>query len=348
MTGLEPAATPLPVIAATTVTPPADPYEVYLNSLQSTESRRTMRGALDRIAKILTGDDTATGAGQPWWGLRFEHAEQVKAALVDYRDEKNPDGYSPTHINKHLIGLRRILRVCWRMELMTAEEYHRAADIQNVKGERLPAGRSINGEEIGKLLKPPPVDDDSPADVRDLALVALLYSTAIRRAEAARLKIEDYDRAERQIRVIGKRNKERLVPVNKDAVPVLDAWLNLLGARRGPMFRRVDRHGNIHNQALSPRSVGYIVDRSRGKAKLAPMSTHDFRRTFIGDLLDAGVDIATVQQLVGHASPVTTARYDRRPARTRRAAVDKLPFPTATQDETRTGGDELLPPRGQE
>ncbi|MGW6500259.1 tyrosine-type recombinase/integrase [Nonomuraea angiospora] len=57
---------------------------------------------------------------------------------------------------------------------------------------------------------------------------------------------------------------------------------------------------------------------------------HDhFRRTFIGELLDAGVDLATAQALVGHASPATTARYDRRPERTRRAAVDKLGTPEA-------------------
>ncbi|MFC4118203.1 tyrosine-type recombinase/integrase [Nonomuraea zeae] len=56
---------------------------------------------------------------------------------------------------------------------------------------------------------------------------------------------------------------------------------------------------------------------------------HDFRRTFIGELLDAGVDLATRQALVGHSSPATTAKYDRRPERTRRAAVDKLATPDA-------------------
>lgn len=67
-----------------------------------------------------------------------------------------------------------------------------------------------------------------------------------------------------------------------------------------------------------------MVNKRRLQAGLPRLSTHDFRRTFIGDLLDEGVDLSTVQQIVDHDSPVTTARYDRRPRRTRKAAVEKL------------------------
>jgi integrase len=59
-----------------------------------------------------------------------------------------------------------------------------------------------------------------------------------------------------------------------------------------------------------------------------PYRAHDFRRTFIGELLDAGVDLATAQALVGHSSPATTARYDRRPEKTRREAVNRLRLPS--------------------
>lgn len=326
--------TPLPVIAATTIVPPADPYEVYLNSLESTESRRTMRGALDRIAKILAEDDAATGAEQPWWGLTYERTSYVRKVLIDYRDAKNPDGYSPTHINKHLIALRRVLRVCWRLELITAEEYQRAADVQNVKSQRLPAGRSIHRDELGAMLRAAS-EVEGPAGVRDRALVAVLYCTGIRRAEAASLLIENYDHAERQLRIIGKGNKERAVPVALAAVPLLDEWLNLLGTRRGPIFPPIDRHDHIRNGAMSPRAVGYIVDRTRKKAGLPPLATHDFRRTFIGDFIDAGGDLVQAQQLAGHASATTTAQYDRRPGRALRDAVDRMSLPLPhDEDET--------------
>jgi site-specific recombinase XerD len=332
---IEAAATPLPVIATTTVTPPADPYEVYLNSLESAESRRTMRGALDRIAKILAEDDTATGAGQPWWGLNYERTSHVRNVLVDYRDDKHPDGYSPTHINKHLIALRRVLRVCWRLELMTADAYQRAADIPNVKGSRVPAGRNIGPDELGAMLQKAG-DEEGPAGVRDRALIALLYATGLRRAEAAKLLIENYDRANRQIRVIGKGNKERKIPVSRAAVPIIDEWLNLLGTRRGPVFRPIDRYGNIRTSAMTPRSVGYIVDRTRKRAGLQPLATHDFRRTFIGDFVASGGDIVQAQKIAGHADVATTAQYDRRDEEGLLVAVDRMPLPLPHDDRSET------------
>jgi site-specific recombinase XerD len=95
------------------------------------------------------------------------------------------------------------------------------------------------------------------------------------------------------------------------------------------MFRPVHRTGSVGEGALTPRAIGYVVDRTRKKAGLAPLATHDFRRTFIGDFIDAGGDLAQAQQLAGHASATTTVRYDRRPEETLRAAVDRMSLPTA-------------------
>jgi integrase len=98
-------------------------------------------------------------------------------------------------------------------------------------------------------------------------------------------------------------------------------------SRRGPFFRAVDRWGKITSRHLSARSVGQVISQRRQQAGPRPASTHDFRRTFIGDFIDAGADLAQAQQLAGHASPATTSRYDRRDGRARRAAVDRLSLP---------------------
>jgi site-specific recombinase XerD len=329
MTEVEPAATPLPALAVHE-RPAFDPYEVYIASLASPESKRTMRGALDRIARMQTGDPDATGAWQPWWLLRYEHTTQIRADLI-------AAGHSPTHVNKHLIALRRVLRVCWRMRLMSADEYERARDIESVTGERLLAGRDIHRDELAAMLRVC-AETEGAAGIRDAAIMAVLFSTGLRRSEIAGALLECYNPGERSLKIIGKRNKERVVYVTPSAVAVLDRWLHLLDIRRGPMFRPIHKTGVISNGAMTPRAVGYIVDRTRRKAGLPLLATHDFRRTYTGDLLDAGVDLSTVQKLLGHASPTTTARYDRRPDRALRDASDllSLPSPEPLRDEPRS------------
>jgi integrase len=326
MTDIEQAAAPpLPALPVDQ-RPTADPYQVYLDSLDSAESRRTMRGCLDRIAKMQTGDPNATGAWQPWWLLRYEHTMAMRAALM--APEKS---YSPDHINKHLNGLRRVLYTCWMLQLMSAEDYQRAASIKNVKGTRLPAGRNIHREELAAMLSiwEPAAAEGDPAALRNAALLAVLYSTGMRRFEASAVRIEHYDAGERTLRILGKRNKQRNVYISPSAVPVLGRWLAVVGTRRGPMFPRIHRTGKISAEGMSPRAVGYVVDRTRTLAGLPPTSTHDIRRTHTGDLLDAGVDLSTAQDLLGHASPTTTARYDRRPGRAARAAADRLTLPSS-------------------
>lgn len=291
------------------------PYWVYLASLGSDESRRTMRGCLGHIASGFSG---LTGEEFPWHELRYEHTAIIRAAIV-------AEAKSPSHVNKHLSALRGVLREAWRLGLMSAEDFHRAADIRELKGHREPAGRSIHGDEVGALLAACAAGE-GPAGLRDAALIAFLQSTGVRRAEAAAALIERYDPHERSQRIIGKGNKERIVYIHHAAAPVLERWLVTVGERRGPVFRPVDKWGNIRPRHMTPRGIGLTIDQRRQEAGLQPMATHDFRRTLGGDFLDAGGDLAQLQKLFGHASATTTAGYDRRPGRELRAAVDRLPI----------------------
>ncbi|MFC7384862.1 tyrosine-type recombinase/integrase [Sphaerisporangium rhizosphaerae] len=306
------------------VTPAGDPYVVYLGALTGAESRRTMRGCLDRLARVITGDPAATGAGQPWHLLRYEHTVRIRAILAER-------GWSPAYVNKHLVALRRVMREAWRLGLMTAEDYHRAADLPTLAHARLPAGQHVPPEVAGAALAA--CDQDaSPAGARDGALLAVLYSTGCRRAEVAGLAFGDYDPAARSLRVRGKGDKERLVYLTAEAVARTEAWLAVRGREPGALFCPVNKAGRLRAPAGRPapmtgQAVADIVARRLAAAGAAKRTPHDFRRTFIGELLDAGVDLATTQALVGHASPVTTARYDRRPESRRREAVDRLRMP---------------------
>jgi integrase len=78
---------------------------------------------------------------------------------------------------------------------------------------------------------------------------------------------------------------------------------------------------------MHPDAIWRIITKRAFEAGLEPFSPHDFRRTFCSDLLDAGIDIVTVQKLAGHASPIETAKYDRRGEQTKRNAVQSLSIP---------------------
>ena len=311
--------------------PERDPYRVYLDRLDSASSRRTMRGCLDRIAQIVAMDETVTGAGRPWWMLRYEHTTRIRAELRERTGEGGGPAYSPASINKHLVALRQVLRECWRLGLMSAEDYQRAADLRSVEGSRLPRGHHLPGRALSAALAVCD-EDDSPAGRRDAALLGVLFSTGARRAEIAGLALADYDPAERSLRVRGKRDKERLVYVTVEAAARLDAWIAVRGRAPGALFPPVSRGGRCRSRDgrlahPTGQAIAGIVTRRLAQAGADPHTPHDFRRTFIGELLDAGVDLATAQQLAGHASPATTARYDRRPQRRRREAVDRLHLP---------------------
>ncbi|MGE9809497.1 tyrosine-type recombinase/integrase [Janibacter sp. G1551] len=311
--------------------PEREPYAVYLGQL-SGETERTMRGCLDRVARILAGvrldepsaDEIArgvsvvTGAQVPWWELRYDGTSALRAVMLDI-------GWSPSHVNKHLSALRRVLKESWRLGLMDAEAYHRAIDLEPVKGTREPAGRDVAEDELAALLT---ACDDSPLGVRDAAVIAVLYVTGIRRSEAAALTLVSYSARTRSLRLVGKGNKERIVPLSQAALPWLEAWLRLRGAKPGPLFCPVRKGGKIALQPVTAQTIADLLERRRRRAGLAqPVKPHDLRRTVIGDLLDNGTDLATAQALAGHADPRTTARYDRRPLDTKRDAVDGLHLP---------------------
>ncbi len=313
-----------------TVPAAGNPYVAYLESLKSAESRRAMRGCLDRIA-ALAGHDT--GHTFPWAQLRYSHTAAIRTRLSEQKrldgDELVP--WAPAYVDKHLAALRGVLAAAWKLGLMAVEDYQRARDIPTTGGTRLPPGRSIAAAEVAAMLGT--ALDGTLIGERNAAIVAVFLATGLRCAELAGARREHYDPGGRALRIVGKRDKEREVYLSEDAAAYLGVWLSRTGLRRGPLFCPVDRWGKPALRHLSTRGARAVITGLRRKAGLPHLTPHDFRRTFIGDLLSGGVDLATVQAMVGHASPVTTARYDRRPAEQRREAANlvRLPRPSPSR-----------------
>src|SRR5581483_11204531 len=141
------------------------------------------------------------------------------------------------------------------------------------------------------------------------------------------LDVGDYDAASGALVIRGKRNKERAAYVTNGAKEALDDWLMVRGTDAGALFCPVSKGGAIVIRRMYPEAIFNLLQKRAGQAGVKDLSPHDFRRTFVSDLLDAGADIATVQKLAGHANVQTTARYDRRGEQAKRKAVELLHVP---------------------
>jgi len=314
--------TTLPVPYPQTAVLPTDrlaqnPAAVYLASLAE-GSRRTMRQALDVIAGLVS-DGQADALTLPWAALRKQHTDAIRSKLAE------PERYAPATANKMRSALRGVLRKAWELELMTAEEYQRAAAIERIPGQRLPAGRSLTPGELDAMLAVCNADQ-SLTGVRDGALIAVLYGAGLRRGEVASLDLADFGGDRVTVRA-GKGNKSREVPLPTGAAEAMADWLAVRGDHAGALFAPIRKGGHLQDGRLTGQAVWHIVQERAKAAGVKDISPHDFRRTFVGDLLDAGADIAIVQRLAGHANVTTTARYDRRPEEAKRRAVRLLHVP---------------------
>jgi site-specific recombinase XerD len=289
-----------------------NPAAVYLARL-APGSRPAMQQALEVVAGVLGFSANVV----PWHALRYSHTQAIRTRLAER--------YAPASVNKILCAVRCVLHEAFRLGLVSAEEYQRAVDIPSVKGSRLPAGRCVSSGELRALFKA--CDAATASGSRDAALVGVLYACGLRRAEVVSLDLADWNAKDTALLVLGKGNRQRRAYLADGALAALEAWLIHRGDAPGPLFCRVIKGGRVTLERLTEQAVFDALRRLASRAGVARFSPHDLRRTFVGDLLDGGADLSVVQQLSGHASPATTARYDRRPDEVRRRAARSLHVP---------------------
>jgi integrase len=299
------------------VEPSENAVAVYLRSLAA-GSRPTMISAL-RACLGVVGFEGSIYAF-PWGELRYSHTSAIRAVLAER--------YAPAQANKCLSALKGVLKACWRLNEIPDREYLRAIDIGQVKGTSAPVGRAIETDELEALLRVCAFDP-SPSGLRDAAILAVGFASGLRRGEMSGLDRADWRPKDRELIVrSGKGNKARVVHLSLDAGQSLRAWLRVRGKHDGAFFQPVNRGGGIsRDKRMSPGAIGLAVARRAEAAGIEAVRAHDLRRSHISSLLDAGVDLATVQQMAGHASPTTTSRYDRRPLRARKEAAERLFWP---------------------
>lgn len=213
-------------------------------------------------------------------------------------------GLNGRSIQRRLSALRAFYRYLVREGVVGANP---ATGIRPPKSpRRLP--KTLDVDQVSRLLSVPADEAEPELAQRDHALMELLYSSGLRLAELVRLDLHDLDLADRSVRVTGKGNKTRIVPVGEPARAALGAWLQRRGefAARDEQALFVGRRG----RRLSARAVQQRLRRWGIKQGLdRPLHPHMLRHSCASHVLESSGDLRAVQELLGHADISTTQIY---------------------------------------
>jgi site-specific recombinase XerD len=227
--------------------------------------------------------------------VNTSHIRRYIAHLFDDR------GYDSRTVCRKLSSIRALYRF---LKITSVLENDPAAAIPGPSvAKRRPAPLKV--EEVVKLLQTSLAGRTETARLRDGAIMELFYASGMRRAEVAGVRLADVDLGERTIRVTGKGNKERVVVINRTAAAAIDAYLRVRPRSADPALF-LGRGG----KGLTPQHVWRIfrtIYRVSGIAKRA--TPHTLRHSFATHLVENGVDLETVRELLGHESLATTGIY---------------------------------------
>lgn len=212
-------------------------------------------------------------------------------------------GKSRATIARRSASARAFTAWCARRGLSALDPGHRLVSPR--VGSRLPT--VLDQAQARQVLDHAGRHDGSPRAIRDAAIVEVLYGTAIRVSELCGLDLDDVDQGNRTLRVVGKGDKERVVPFGLPAERSIDAWLRVRSelAYRTTVALFVGERGS----RVDSRVVRTIVRRLTDAAGVPMIAPHGMRHSAATHVLEGGADLRSVQELLGHATLATTQRY---------------------------------------
>jgi integrase/recombinase XerC len=265
--------------------------------LQSLRNERRLsphtESAYARDLEALRAYCSANGI-ESWGQVDAQHVRMFAAQC-------HRRGLAPRSIQRRLSAVRSLFRHLIRDDEM---RHNPAADVQAPKArKRLPT--TLDADTMARLLA---FRSDDRLGVRDKAIMELFYSSGLRLAELLGLDLQDLDLRDRTVRVLGKGNKSRIVPVGKEAAEALSRWLRERTsiADIGELAVFVGVNGG----RLGPRIVQRRIARwARLQGLPEHVHPHMFRHSFASHLLESSGDLRAVQELLGHANISTTQVY---------------------------------------
>jgi integrase/recombinase XerC len=237
-------------------------------------------------------------AKAPGVSLKTAGPSQIRQYIAHLFDVR---GYDSRTVCRKLSSIRALYRFLKITGILESDPAFAIPGPSVAK--RKPAPLKV--DEVMKLLRTSLAGRTDTARLRDTAILELLYASGIRRAEVAGVRLADVDLAERTIRITGKGNKQRTVVINRTAAAAIEAYLRVR-PRSSDLALFLGRSGG----GLTPKHVWRIFNniyRVSGVQKHA--SPHTLRHSFATHLVENGVDLETVRELLGHESLATTGVY---------------------------------------
>ncbi len=240
-----------------------------------------------------------------WLGGRDRGLDQVDGALLrDYLAHRLGASLGARSTRRALSSIRGFYRYLVRERVMAGDP---TALLENPRvGRALP--KSLGEEDVERLLAAPA--GDSPLELRDKAMLELLYATGLRVSELVSLTVPQVNSRQGVLRVSGKGSKERLVPFGDEALHHLEVFVRngrpaLLGAGQGDVLFPSGRGQRMTRQTFWHRVKHWAMVAGIDK----PLSPHTLRHAFATHLLNHGADLRVVQLLLGHSDLSTTQIY---------------------------------------
>lgn len=237
-------------------------------------------------------------------------AEVTRVDVEEFRRHLDHIGLAPASVTRCVVAVRNLHRFAVGSGQVQADVT--AGMSPGTRSRRLP--KALTMDQVESLLAAP--DTSTVEGLRDVALLELLYGTGARVSEVCALDVDDIRRVlddpDLGLRLIGKGDKERIVPLGSYAAKAVDAWL----IRGRPAWAEIGNgeHAlllNTRGRRLSRQSAWAVIRRAGEAAGLdvEHLSPHSLRHSYATHLLDGGADVRVVQELLGHSSVTTTQIY---------------------------------------
>lgn len=221
--------------------------------------------------------------------------------------ELSDEGLAKSSISRKVAALRSFFKYCFKRGHIEKNPAHLL--VVPKKEKTLP--KTVTSADLERLLES--VDISTPQGLQDRAILEVFYGTGIRVSELVGLNITDVDIRSRQISVLGKGNKQRVIPLGNTAIDVLKNFLKeriqLYGKRTNSDARRA-LFLAANGQRIYDRTVRYMVERYlKAHSEVTQKSPHVLRHSFATHMLDNGADIRIIKEFLGHANLAATQIY---------------------------------------